>query len=1098
MDAAQTFRKTALFFAVALLCAGSASAGVLTTSIGANPTVNLVPGISPSASFQVTSPTPGVNYTVVKQATNGGWFSVNEGVGTTPGQISVIRTGACSVNGVACGDGTFTIRNNSDSGDVITVTVHEGAGSGGTSTLLSANPNPITITAGNGFSNSAQLTLSSTSSTSLSVSVSTTPASSWLSVFPSSGAVVSNGSPATFQIAANSSALNPNTTYSGTVSFTPAGGSALNVPVSFVVGTGSTTTGTIVVSPNFVNLAYPTGTSSALVGVASTTAVSYTAQSDSTWLLVNGAYVTTQNVGVNLGLSLNGIAASGLSTGTYTGHVTVYNAANASDNSQVTVTLAVNGATGGGTSSGVFASPTTLNFAYQPGGPTPLCQAVLVTSTDSYSVSSSGRFFANVQALTGPGSFNVCVTTFNASAGTSNGSVTITSTTNGSSQSIAANLLVADASAPVVTATVNSNFGDLICTAQTGCTATVSVAASDNSFVPITVTPSNTWIVLGSSPTSTPATFSVQLNPSGISGLNTGNISIAATGAANSPVVIPVVFGLGGSTTSGGNLTLSSSSFTFNAAGTQNLTVSGPTSGTAFNASVSGSNCGWLSISPSGSLTTTNTITLTAILSGVTAGTTYTCNINLVSGGVTQAVPVTFTPGGGGSTGSLAVSPTSLNFTTQKGVAPAAQTLHITSTSGAVSFSASRSDNAPWLSVNPSGGTTPGDLTISVSPGTLEPGSYIGYVVIPGLQLIPVNLTITAATGVTATPTSLSFTYVAGTSNPTPLKISVTGAAANLPFFATVTSGADWLSVSPATGVTAATAVDLSVSVNPSSLQANKTYTGTIVVAGSGSATGSTTINVTLAISAPLPTITRVTNAASFNSGSISAGEIITLFGNGIGPATLTTPATPGTFPTDLAGVTVTVGGYLAPLIYVRGDQISAIVPYEINRPIFLANVPVIVRFLGQSSNGVNVTQASAAPGIFTTGGGSGQSAALNQNLSVNSFSNAAGKGEVVVLYVTGEGQTNPAGVTGKITANTGIPTPISGQVTVTIGGQPAQVLFAGEAPGLVSGVMQVNVIVPTTLTNTTVTDQPVVVSVGGVSSQTNANGVGTATVAVR
>jgi trimeric autotransporter adhesin len=107
------------------------------------------------------------------------------------------------------------------------------------------------------------------------------------------------------------------------------------------------------------------------------------------------------------------------------------------------------------------------------------------------------------------------------------------------------------------------------------------------------------------------------------------------------------------------------------------------------------------------------------------------------------------------------------------------------------------------------------------------------------------------------------------------------------------------------------------------------------------------------------------------------------------------------------------------------------------------------------------------------------------------------GKGEVVVLYLTGEGQTTPTGVTGKIT-NNATTFPVSGQVTVTIGGQPASVQFAGEAPGLISGVMQVNAVVPTSLTNTSVTDMPVVVSVGGVQSQLDARNQGAATIAVK
>jgi uncharacterized protein (TIGR03437 family) len=403
-----------------------------------------------------------------------------------------------------------------------------------------------------------------------------------------------------------------------------------------------------------------------------------------------------------------------------------------------------------------------------------------------------------------------------------------------------------------------------------------------------------------------------------------------------------------------------------------------------------------------------------------------------------------------------------------------------------------------WLTVSPTGGTansTGATLNVSVNATGLTTGARSGQIFITpnGGTTVPimVSLSVVPPTAVSATPASMSFEYIAGNANPAAQQISVTGTGSNLGFTANVTSGAEWLSVSAASGTAPAS---LDVRVNPGSLSPG-TYTGTIVVAGSGGATGSTTTTVTLKVTAPLPTINRVTNGASFNTGAISAGEIITLFGVAMGPGTIqgATP-TNNQYPTTLGGVQVTVGGYPAPLIYVRGDQIAAIVPYEINRP-FLANATVVVRYLGQTSNGVTLSQVGAAPGIFTTGGGTGQGAILNSNLSVNSAGNPATKGDVVVLYVTGEGVTNPAGVTGRITTSAPYPQPVSGIVTVTIDGQPATVEFYGEAPGLVAGVMQVNVRIPAGVSSGSV---PVVVRVGDASSQLTAAGIGAVTVAVR
>src|SRR6185369_296484 len=114
---------------------------------------------------------------------------------------------------------------------------------------------------------------------------------------------------------------------------------------------------------------------------------------------------------------------------------------------------------------------------------------------------------------------------------------------------------------------------------------------------------------------------------------------------------------------------------------------------------------------------------------------------------------------------------------------------------------------------------------------------------------------------------TMSFEYIAGNANPAAQQISVTGTGSNLGFTANVTSGAEWLSVSAASG-TAPASVD--VRVNPGSLSPG-TYTGTIVVAGSGGATGSTTTTVTLTVTAPLPTISRVTNRSEEHTSELQS-----------------------------------------------------------------------------------------------------------------------------------------------------------------------------------------------------------------------------------
>jgi uncharacterized protein (TIGR03437 family) len=124
------------------------------------------------------------------------------------------------------------------------------------------------------------------------------------------------------------------------------------------------------------------------------------------------------------------------------------------------------------------------------------------------------------------------------------------------------------------------------------------------------------------------------------------------------------------------------------------------------------------------------------------------------------------------------------------------------------------------------------------------------------------------------------------------------------------------------------------------------------------------------------------------------------------------------------------------------------------------------------------------APGIFTASGtGSGQAAAVNQNGTLNSASAPAPTGSIISLFMTGEGQTTPAGVNGK-PATAPYPKPIFGP-GVRIGGQPAVVTYYGGAPGEVAGLMQVNVQIPLSIQPGNAV--PVLVQMGNASSQTSA-----------
>jgi uncharacterized protein (TIGR03437 family) len=229
--------------------------------------------------------------------------------------------------------------------------------------------------------------------------------------------------------------------------------------------------------------------------------------------------------------------------------------------------------------------------------------------------------------------------------------------------------------------------------------------------------------------------------------------------------------------------------------------------------------------------------------------------------------------------------------------------------------------------------------------------------------------------------------------------------------------------------------------------------------------------------------IGEVVNAASGYGGPIAPGEMVSIFGSGLGPSTLVTDAevstTPGKLSYNLQGTQVMINGAPAPLLYARTDQVAAVVPYAVASQ---NNLSLQVQYQGQSTPTVHMPVAPTAPGLFTVDrSGTGQGAILNEDTSLNSPSNPALRGSIVALYGTGQGQTDPAGQEDDIPGDA-LATVVS-PVTVTIGGQPADLLYAGTAPTL-AGVMQINVRVPAGI-------QPgsavrVVVNIGGVNSPPN------------
>ena len=179
-------------------------------------------------------------------------------------------------------------------------------------------------------------------------------------------------------------------------------------------------------------------------------------------------------------------------------------------------------------------------------------------------------------------------------------------------------------------------------------------------------------------------------------------------------------------------------------------------------------------------------------------------------------------------------------------------------------------------------------------------------------------------------------------------------------------------------------------------------------------------------------------------SGVPSPGGIFSVFGAGLAAATAAANGAP--LPTQLAGVALEVNGTAVPLYLVSPGQINAQLPYE------AAPGPATAAIVTSAGRGppASFVIAPAAPGVFVT---------LNQDNAVNTGGNPESRGRVLICYVTGLGTVSPRVPTGQ-SAPLDVLSFADARVNVTVAGVPAQVLFAGLAPGFV-GLGQINVVVP-------------------------------------
>jgi uncharacterized protein (TIGR03437 family) len=247
---------------------------------------------------------------------------------------------------------------------------------------------------------------------------------------------------------------------------------------------------------------------------------------------------------------------------------------------------------------------------------------------------------------------------------------------------------------------------------------------------------------------------------------------------------------------------------------------------------------------------------------------------------------------------------------------------------------------------------------------------------------------------------------------------------------------------------------------------------GNLLVAGSSGYL----MRLTALNAAALPPIEGVGNAANWTvDNAVSPNEIVSVYGNGIGPATpVTAQPVSGVYPNTLGGVQVLFNQAPAPLLYVSATQINAVVPVDFTNP---ATYSIEVTNNTTPVASLTLPVVANVPGLFRNADGT--LAAVNQDGTLNTAQNPAPAGSVISLWGTGISALTP-GIPGNVATTADNLAVNSGLQLESSGGS---ILYAGPAPGEIDSVFQINLQLPQTFPVQTTAQYPLRISAGSVSS---------------
>jgi uncharacterized protein (TIGR03437 family) len=220
-----------------------------------------------------------------------------------------------------------------------------------------------------------------------------------------------------------------------------------------------------------------------------------------------------------------------------------------------------------------------------------------------------------------------------------------------------------------------------------------------------------------------------------------------------------------------------------------------------------------------------------------------------------------------------------------------------------------------------------------------------------------------------------------------------------------------------------------------------------------------------------------VVNAATFERGAVAPGSLISIFGSNLAQAIASASAFP--LPISLADTAVSINGVRAPLLYVSPTQINAQVPFEVQA----GDATVVVSVSGKALAPSALRIEPAAPWTFISP--DAHAVAQHPNGDLNDAAHPAASGSIITVYLTGLGALDHEVATGSAAPSDPLARAL-GDVVAHVGGQPAEIRYAGLTPGY-AGLAQLNLVVP----GVPAGDQPLVITIGGVASNTAAISVG-------